>query len=61
MDDTTPGSGTPDDDLTGEKLTELVEEMEQRVEAERDEEGVPGSKSDRDATEAMKPDDQAPE
>lgn len=50
----------PDDDLTGENLTRAVEEMEKRVEKERDEQGVPGSASDREATERVEPDDQAP-
>lgn len=64
MDDAeSPGSGQPqdNDDLTGEKISRMVDDIEQKVETERDEQGVPGSVSDREATEQVEPDDQAPE
>jgi hypothetical protein len=55
------GSEEHDDDLTGEKLSKLVDDMEQRVETERDEQNVPGSASDREETKPIEPEDQAPE
>ncbi|MEE2030959.1 hypothetical protein [Rhodococcus chondri] len=55
------GSTEPKDDLTGEELSKLVDDMEQRVETERDEQNVPGSASDREETKQIEPEDQAPE
>ncbi|UYP20271.1 hypothetical protein OED52_06980 [Rhodococcus sp. Z13] len=57
------GSGRPEDndDLTGQKISRMVDDLEQKIERERDEEGVPGSVSDREETDQVEPDDQAPE
>ncbi|MFD3810617.1 hypothetical protein [Rhodococcus sp. NPDC058639] len=56
-----PGTPADNDDLTGEKISRLVDDMEERVEAEHEREGKAGSRSDREETEAVEPDDQAPE
>lgn len=40
---------------------EHVDEAEERIEQERKEEGVPGNVEDRESTEPVEPDDQAPE
>ncbi|AYA25800.1 hypothetical protein SAMN02745947_03198 [Rhodococcus rhodochrous J3] len=57
------GSGRPEDndDLTGQKIKNLVDKLEQKVENEREEEGAPGNVADRVKTEKVEPDDQAPE
>lgn len=59
--DPTDDNAAHRDDLTGGELSRLVDDIEKRVEAEHDEEGTPGSASDREATEPVEPDDKAPE
>ncbi|MFZ2529002.1 MAG: hypothetical protein WAX14_15330 [Rhodococcus sp. (in: high G+C Gram-positive bacteria)] len=51
----------PNDTGPGEGLGEIVDELENKVERERDERDVPGSRSDRDDTESVDTGDDAPD
>ncbi|MCK0092605.1 hypothetical protein HCA61_19195 [Rhodococcus sp. HNM0563] len=55
-----PDRRAHDNDLTGDNLSQLIDDMEENVKKERNEEGVPGSSTDREKTEKVEPDDQAP-
>lgn len=47
--------------VTGEDLENLVDDMEKRVESEREEEGVEGSISDREQQRPIETGDEAPD
>jgi len=47
--------------VTGEDLENLVDDMEKRVESEREEEGVEGSVSDREEQRPIETGDEAPD
>ncbi|MDM7490675.1 hypothetical protein QT969_20525 [Rhodococcus sp. CSLK01-03] len=47
--------------VTGEDLENLVDDMEKRVESEREEEGVEGSISDREQQRPIESGDEAPD
>lgn len=55
-----PDRRAHDNDLTGDNLSQLIDDMEENVKKERNEEGVPGNPTDREKTEKVEPDDQAP-
>ncbi|MFF0816814.1 hypothetical protein ACFYVR_16915 [Rhodococcus sp. NPDC003318] len=59
-----PRTGRPDIDPTTakrEELEQLVDDMEKRVEDEREKKGVPGNAAERAKQEPIVPDDQAPD
>ncbi|WP_420754031.1 hypothetical protein [Rhodococcus sp. O3] len=59
-DDSGPGTRA-DDKGPGHELSGVVDDLERKIERERDERDVPGSRSDREDVEPVEPGDEAPD